>query len=322
MISIIIPAYNAEKYIIRCLKSCINQSYRNIEVIVVDDGSTDETVKKCRIIKDSRIKIISKKNAGVSEARNTGIQVAKGEYIFFLDADDYLEKDCCANMVSAMIKDIDLVVCGYARSDINNSKQLFCSSETMLFDLSEKASAIQYIKEINGLFTCWNKLYRKEKIQFQFPKNMSFAEDSVFVFDYIAQARKIIVLNYVGYNYWIGTEGSAMKRFHADMFRMIQKEYDKIIYCGTKSEDPEKMMIFALTHYIENILYWCVPQLMLDKKYNFFQKRKLISQIWEINYFDDLIMKYRPQRKLHYIYRFLMKNKCSFVLTLLFAVTK
>lgn len=317
MVSIIIPAYNAEKVILRCLNSCIRQSYRNIEIIVVDDGSIDNTIDQCKQIKDSRLKIILKQNAGVSEARNTGIEAAKGEYIFFLDADDYLEKNCCATMVSAMSKEVDLVVCGYYRVSTNDKKEIFCSQEKKIFGKDKKNEAIKYLKDVNGLFTCWNKLYRKEKIQSTFDPQMSFAEDSVFVFDYIAISGKIIVLDYTGYNYWISTEGSAMKRFHPNMVQMLKREYSKIIDSDRKSED---IKAFAATHYIENVIYWCIPQLISDKRYSVFQKREIISQIWEIEFFDDLIMKYKPERRLHYMCRFLMKHKSPLLLMLLFTI--
>lgn len=315
MVSIVIPAYNAEKYILRCIDSCVRQTYQNIEIIVVDDGSTDDTIKKCATINDNRLKVISKKNAGVSEARNTGLQVAQGNYLFFLDADDYLDRDCCAMMVGAMKNDVDLVVCGYNRIDLNDERQRVCAPETIMFALSEKITAINYMKQINCLFTCWNKLYRREKIQFEFDKSMSFAEDSVFVFDYLAECKKIIVLDYIGYNYWIGTEGSAMKKFHADMFQMIKKEYKKILDSDQESEDIRS---FAFNHYIENVIYFCAPQLIVDERYNFNQKTKLISQIWMIDGFDNMIANYKPQRKLHYLYRALMKKKCTLLLTLLF----
>lgn len=318
MISIIIPAYNAEKYILRCLESCVNQTYQDLEIIIIDDGSVDNTVKLCKTISDKRIKIITKDNAGVSEARNEGLCNAKGKYVLFLDADDFITKDCCETMVRTIEKepDIDLVVCGYARINTNDEKQMVRPSETQVFDTqTHLLDAIEYLKKSNCLFTCWNKLYRKEKINFKFDKNMSFAEDSIFVFEYLSRCRRIVVINSVGYYYWIGTEVSAMKKFHNDMFRMIQKEYKKIIKCDS---DSVGLSLFAFEHYIENVIYWCVPQLVADSKYTISQKKEMLGQIWQLDDFDKCIIRYTPQRKLHSIYKFLMKNKCSLILLLLF----
>ena len=90
LISVIIPAYNAQKTIYRCLESILNQTYRNIEVIVVNDGSSDDTENICRQFEDERVRIVNQKNQGVSQARNTGIVLAQGKYICFVDSDDYV----------------------------------------------------------------------------------------------------------------------------------------------------------------------------------------------------------------------------------------
>lgn len=124
-ISIIVPVYNCEKYIFRCLKSIINQTYKNLQIIVIDDGSTDSTLKICEDIarNDCRIEIYSKENGGVSSARNFGLKKVKGDFISFVDADDFLE----ANMYSKMIyylKDEEIIVCNfYIIDEKGNTKE-------------------------------------------------------------------------------------------------------------------------------------------------------------------------------------------------------
>ena len=117
LVSVIVPIYNVEDYLLTCIKSILNQTYTNIEVILVNDGSTDKSLDICKKIirNDSRVRLISKKNGGLSEARNFGIDEALGEYYLFVDSDDYIKEDMIEKMVIAMNKErnIDLVICNY-----------------------------------------------------------------------------------------------------------------------------------------------------------------------------------------------------------------
>jgi len=99
-ISVIVPAYNVEEYIIDCVESICNQSYKNLEIIIIDDGSTDATGEICDAFDDSRIKVIHQKNQGFSGARNTGILEARGEYLAFVDSDDYIKPDMLEKLVT------------------------------------------------------------------------------------------------------------------------------------------------------------------------------------------------------------------------------
>ena len=138
MVSIIIPAYNAEKYIEQCIDSIISQTYKNIEVIIVNDGSTDNTLAICEKYakEDKRIKIVKKKNEGVSKARNDGIKIATGKYIMFIDSDDYIDDDYIEIMHKNIVeKKADLVVSNYTR-DKNGVK------EKIYFDLKNNDDII------------------------------------------------------------------------------------------------------------------------------------------------------------------------------------
>lgn len=115
MISIIVPIYNAEKYLNRCITSLLQQTYSNIEILLIDDGSTDHSLEICRKYRDSRIRVISKQNEGVSATRNLGIELAKGEYIMFCDADDFVEKEWCEWHLWGIEKYPDAFIC----SDLN-----------------------------------------------------------------------------------------------------------------------------------------------------------------------------------------------------------
>lgn len=118
-ISIIVPVYNVEKYLSQCIESIINQNHKNIEIILVNDGSTDKSGDICDkySLKDNRIKVIHKKNEGVSIARNTGLKVATGEYIAFVDGDDLVDKDIYTRLINVINNSkYDLVMCRFYRS--------------------------------------------------------------------------------------------------------------------------------------------------------------------------------------------------------------
>lgn len=112
MISIIVPIYKVEPYLERCIDSLINQTYENLEIILVDDGSPDKCPILCDnyVKKDSRVKVIHKKNGGLSDARNAGLQMATGKYVMYVDSDDYIEEDSCEKLIERMAEDVDIVV--------------------------------------------------------------------------------------------------------------------------------------------------------------------------------------------------------------------
>ena len=115
LISVIIPVYNVEQYVESCLNSVIDQSYTNLEIILVDDGSTDRSGEICGqyALKDSRIKVIHEENAGLGEARNRGLRIASGDYICFVDSDDWIEEDYCKELAQAAERtNSDIAICG------------------------------------------------------------------------------------------------------------------------------------------------------------------------------------------------------------------
>ena len=131
LVSIVVPIYNAENYLTKCIYSIIKQTYKNIEIILVNDGSTDNSLKICETfaLNDKRIIIISQKNMGVSTARNIGINVAKGEYISFVDSDDTIEDNYIQELVdNSNSGKVDVVICGYNDIYTNNKSHLKLSA--------------------------------------------------------------------------------------------------------------------------------------------------------------------------------------------------
>ena len=186
LVSIIIPIYNAEEYIEECIKSIITQTYKNIEIILINDGSRDNSINICKeyLKKDKRIIIINQLNKGVSTARNSGITIAKGEYITFIDADDTIEKEHINHLVNTIKKTkTDLSICGIQRTykkEKNISTNIL--TETIILDKKNTYKEMLLNQDISGYV--WNKLYKKEILnqmkQNYFNESISIAEDYEF----------------------------------------------------------------------------------------------------------------------------------------------
>ena len=191
LLSIIIPIYNAEKYIDRCISSVVNQSLKDIEIVLVNDGSTDSSFSLCKAweLKDKRIKLISQINSGVSAARNLGISRAEGEYLLFLDSDDYMLPDMCKIMHNTLIeKNADMVICGIKETDGGIWAPEKSIDYTSLNEFKEDF-IIQLRTEL--LSPCWNKIFKKNLITNNFNENISFGEDLIFCLHYLKNCLKI-----------------------------------------------------------------------------------------------------------------------------------
>ena len=186
LISIIVPVYNTDGYLQKCLDSLTRQSYLNLEVIVVDDGSTDKSGEVCDEYakKYKRIKVFHKKNGGLSSARNYGIKKAKGELICLVDGDDYVRKDFVKKMVEAVSReDIDIVVCGY-NNEISENKVL----------TGEKVAIELLTKQNNMEIVAWNKIYRKQLFDdISYPEGKNY-EDNLTTYKLLSKAKKVAYL--------------------------------------------------------------------------------------------------------------------------------
>lgn len=215
MISIIVPIYNMEKYIDRCVESLINQTYSDIEIILVDDGSKDASGERCDYYaeKDTRIKVIHQKNRGISGARNRGIECAAGEWLLFVDSDDYVEPrfvECLYR--EAMSAEVDIAMCNYVcrtQEGRITARNSYSFVPGIPF-LSNMDALLLFENEKYGTFfdVVWNKIYRKSLfIDVRFPEGISLVEDISILPDLYYKAKKISVLSDKLYNY-VYREGS------------------------------------------------------------------------------------------------------------------
>ena len=219
-VSIIIPIYNTAKYLKACLDSIINQSHQNLEIILVDDGSTDTSGKIADTYakNDSRIKVIHQKNAGQSAARNAGLKIASGEYISFIDSDDTVDEDFIKKLLSPyQEKNTAITVCGihYKRLKLKTAENVYVSHLRPRKKNETKKSYLLYLLAIDGrMYSSVNKLYcaKIAKTLF-FDEAVNFAEDTRFVLNYLKKsAGEICFVLEPLYIYNFGTENSTISQ--------------------------------------------------------------------------------------------------------------
>ena len=233
-VSVIIPVYKAEYFLDKCVNSIINQTYENLEIILVDDGSPDNSPKMCDewAQKDKRIKVIHKENGGASSARNEGLEECTGDYIYFCDSDDFIEINCIEKLVDK-IKDNDVVIMGYNK--VNGDK---ITAKVYNDKLSQNEFISEIIHEWDfGLL--WNKLYKKEFIKSKFNEKFKIREDLLFNSEYFKNVKKIGLINEPLYNYIDNpnslTKGAKtipfeqLKTIHLNMLELLNQIDESIV---------------------------------------------------------------------------------------------
>ena len=220
-ISIIIPVYNSELYLEKCLDSIIGQTYKQIEIICVDDDSTDDSLDILNkyAAMDDRIKVIHKKNEGVSIARNTGLDNAKGDYILFVDSDDWIEKSTCEIALQNLVEqNADLVLWSYIRERKEESKKKVIFDKDIVFSEEEVRKNLHrrmigiiddelaYPENADALCTVWGKLYKRSiilryNIKFYDIRKIGTYEDGLFNLFYLQYVKKAVFLDQYLYHY-------------------------------------------------------------------------------------------------------------------------
>lgn len=216
MISIILPIYNAEQYLHRCIDSILAQSYTDFELLLVDDGSTDGSDAICDeyAVKDNRVRVFHKANGGVSSARNLGLDNAQGEYITFCDADDYVGVDWLAGFSEAIASNADLAIQGYYAIEGNNTQEKVfapCQGDT----IEDKRLLITLLMREEMYGYLWVKLFRRQIIEeysIRFDEQSTFREDEQFFSKYMEYAASFTCVDRVGYYYIVPPVGKSYRR--------------------------------------------------------------------------------------------------------------
>lgn len=269
LVSVIVPAYNVEKYLEKCINSIINQTYSNLEIILIDDGSPD----KCGIIcdeyakKDKRIKVIHQKNAGLSAARNTGIENANGKYISFVDSDDYLSNDYIETLYNLLVKtDSDVSAVNYLRvneDDDNPIRNITAKNENVIIYENKDVVKEMLIKKTFQNIV-WNKLYKREIIgNHRFPKGINY-EDIYFSYEVLTEAKKIAYTNRECYFYLKRESSISRVSSEKNLLDFLYVVFYK--YNGIKNRFPD-LELYNCYAFYQSILAISLVYTKGDNKY-------------------------------------------------------
>lgn len=274
-ISVIIPMYNAERYVEKCLESIINQTYKNIEVIIINDGSTDNSKEICENFakKDNRIKVITTENRGAGSARNTGLEMAKGEYISFIDSDDYIVEDYYERLYSMLQKtNADIAIGRYKRVYENETMHFINSGE--MKEITSREELLELYGEdedryINAVLVT-NKLFRRSLFgdDIRFPIRR-LIDDEFIIYKLIDKSRKIVYTDDVMYAY-VQSNSSVMRtNFKEQKVYDTIDVYDEVYGFFKEREDKElneKIMIRYLSYCVELAWKTSKSEIIYDKE--------------------------------------------------------
>ena len=224
LVSIIIPVYNAEKYIGKCLDSVVRQTYSNLEVIVVDDGSVDRSSEICKeyYLKYSIIKFFCKKNEGVAQARNYGLNKCKGTFISFVDSDDFIHPDYVQTLVDLLLdQQADISICGFYKIYEGKKNVILKQKnvEKCIFSQKEAMKHFLYQNKIDSSF--WAKMYKKELFNKITIKNYKVFEDMDTLYQLILKANKIVYCSKILYYYLVRQDSLIHKQFSKENAKVI-----------------------------------------------------------------------------------------------------
>jgi glycosyltransferase involved in cell wall biosynthesis len=239
LISVIVPVYNAEKYLPKCIESIQNQTYRNLEIILVNDGSTDNSLAICYQYseKDKRIIVITQENKGVSSARNSGLDIATGDYIGFVDSDDYIAPDMYEQLLSACLEnDADISECGYYI--VSESDKIISSSSLKNGIVDGKyESSKAYVLRENTTPLVWNKLYRRRILERVKYSNFRYADDVWFNSRAFYECQRKITISECYYYHLRHKKSTMNAPFKAEKLEMIEAAKDVYEFYKTRFED-------------------------------------------------------------------------------------
>lgn len=305
LISVIVPIYNTEIYLKRCLDSLINQTYKNLEIILVDDGSTDNSFKICHEYqkKDKRIKVYHKENGGLSSTRNYGIKKAHGNYIAFLDSDDYINRYMYEKLFKYLKNtNSDIAIASIIKfsddQEIKTTKQ-----EKIKLEILEGLDKFKYLEEkIVETVLASNKLYKKVLFkEINYP-NLKLHEDAFIIHHLLDLSKRIVYTNEILF-YYFQRDNSITKKYNLQRLDEVYALKDRLNFF--KQDKFKDTNYFQLTYisYVGYLIkhYWLLNYYKQDKKYI-----KLIKSEFNHNYKN--IKKYNSKAKLKYfLVRYLPK---------------
>lgn len=300
LISVIIPVYKVEQYLNQCIDSIVSQTYKNIEIILVDDGSPDNCPYICDDWKrkDPRVKVIHKKNGGLSDARNAGLDLASGDFIGFVDSDDWIEPDMYEKLLKVLIdENADISSCGtidsYDNSERNRSFPYSVGGSELFLKMIYKDTTFPV--------STWNKLYRKkcwETLRFPLGK---ICEDAFTTYLLVDNANKIVQIPDLLYHYRIRENSIMTSNFRHS--RMDEEEAWRRNYQYVQTKYPN-IGKYAYDFYLQKV-YMLLNLIRAEQNGAFVDEYRFLKRIIQDNYFyiifkSTLSMKFRLRFILNY----------------------
>lgn len=275
-ISIIVPVFNLENYIENCIKSLIAQTYNNIEIILINDGSTDNSAKildkYSRL--DKRIKLIHKNNEGVSKARNTGLNESNGKYITFVDGDDTVDENYVEFLYRSLIdNNADISICGHR--DLKNENIIFETKDYI--KLSNNIEALKMLFETNYFSTTiWAKMYKRELFnENRFDETVAVAEDLDLLYRIFEKANVIYINTKERHYNTLIRSGSASRKGYNQNWKKAVEVAEKIVN-NTKDKFPD-IKFYAIKRYIR-INFACIKMILSDGNKEYYKEIKTFTK--------------------------------------------
>lgn len=267
LVSVIIPAYNAGKWISSAIENIQQQTYRNWELIIVNDGSTDMTPEVCQkyAITDDRIHLYTQKNQGPSAARNNGLSHMEGDYFTIIDSDDLLHKEALEIYVAAAEKNnAEVVVAGYRMiNSFTNETCEYTFKSEMLFQVKKGNINIEPVEKViqAGLMASnWNKLYKKELSDLRFDENLSLNEDVLFSLTALSRAKSVVVIPDVLYDYRIQNGQSLSLKFHPELPEALEALENQLV------KNQSLPLRLGISRWLSNYMYVYMKNICINSE--------------------------------------------------------
>ena len=295
-ISVIIPVYNTEKYLRRCLDSIVAQTCENFECILVDDGSTDDSGKICDEYadKDSRFKAYHNENGGPSKERNFGLEHSKGEYVLFIDSDDWLEKDAINNYAKA-IKEYhtDIVKSGYEIDHPNNKKNIYCVDKVIV--PSNKVDLFLSVEKSGYTGFIWNAAFKRSAIgNLRFSETIKWCEDQLFSLEMFNRCNSIVLIPHITYHYMVGQGESLSNVQDAQLvFDVTQKGFELKYKLAGNNKEAFCIMSLSYNNLVNRSLLILYNNKSLEERRSFkkrnFPRIRITNTHWQSRlYFSNI----------------------------------
>lgn len=323
--SVIMPVYNVEAYIAKAIQSVLNQTTENFELLVINDGSPDGSlaIAEKYAVSDSRIRIFNKQNGGLSDARNFGIERAKGSYLYFMDSDDWITEDLLETLYKKIqLNPSDIYVFGY-HLDVEDTHGRTTQTQSVKYKDSQFLRSITKPPKLNTellnlLGYAWNKVYSKNFIdnyELRFDKGISLVEDMLFNSRAFQKVNSLIIVDQCFYHYINREISTLIKSYHKDSFKLILKKHQATKeflkdweYSKNKiNKVLARSLVLGIQYCINNLLYYKSDLSSTEKK-------KQINEILQHKETKKYIDYYQPTTKSDQLYKKLIKYRLTSVL--------